>query len=103
MKDMIERIIELDKAARENANEAKQLKVDLDQKISDLKERRRKEYFKRAKVDMKEKEKDEKIKACIKLSAIEGIFKKKTERVEKIYAENKEEWISTIVQRVKSI
>lgn len=100
MEDMIGKIIELDKQARENAIKAKQLKVDLEQKISDTKEKRRLEYMKRAQVDIKEKEKDEKVKACIKLSAIEGMHKKKIERIEKIYSENKENWINTIVKRV---
>ncbi len=98
--DMISKIIELDKMARENETEAKELKINLEQKMSDLKEKKRKEYIKRAKQDIKEKEKDEKIKAFIKLSAIEGINKKKIEKIEKIYLENKENWINTIVKRV---
>ena len=72
MEDMIGKIIELDKQTRENAIKEKELQIDLEQKISDLKEKRRAEYLKRAEGDIKEIEKDEKIKACIKLSAIEN-------------------------------
>ena len=100
MEDMIGKIIELDKQARENATKSKKLQVDLEQKISEMKEKRRAEYIKRAEVDIKEKEKDEKIKACIKLSAIEGVNRKKIENIEKIYHENKEKWVDSIVKRV---
>ncbi len=99
MEDMIGRIIELDKQAREDIQKTNQLKLDLEQRISELKEKKRAEYVKRARLDIKEREKDEKIKACIKLSAIEGIYKKKIERIEKIYSLNKNKWIDTIVKR----
>ena len=76
------------------------MQIDLEQKISDLKEKRRAEYLKRAEGDIKEIEKDEKIKACIKLSAIEGVNRKKIERIEEIYRKNKEAWAESIVKRV---
>lgn len=97
---MIGRILELDKQVRDEAKKEKQFKVDLEQKISELKEKKRSEYVERAQKDIKEREKDEKIKACIKLSAIEGIYKKRIDRLEKIYSEHKENWINSIVQRV---
>ena len=100
MEDMIGRILELDKQVRDEATKEKQFKVDLEQKISELKEKKRSEYVERARKDIKEREKDEKIKACIKLSAIEGIYKKRVDRLEKIYSDNKESWIESIVQRV---
>ncbi len=100
MEDMIGKIIELDKQTRENAIKEKELQIDLEQKISDLKEKRRAEYLKRAEGDIKEIEKDEKIKACIKLSAIEGVNRKKIERIEEIYRKNKETWAESIVKRV---
>lgn len=100
MEDMIGKIIELDKQTRENAIKEKELRIDLEQKISDLKEKRRVEYLKRAEGDIKEIEKDEKIKACIKLSAIEGVNRKKIERIEEIYRKNKEAWAESIVKRV---
>lgn len=100
MEDMIGKIIELDKQTRENAIKEKELRIDLEQKISDLKEKRRAEYLKRAEGDIKEIEKDEKINACIKLSAIEGVNRKKIERIEEIYRKNKEAWAESIVKRV---
>ena len=98
--DMIGKIIEFDKRARENLSKTNQLKINLEQKISELKEKKRAQYVEKAREDIKELEKDEKIKACIKLSAIEGIHKKKIERIEKIYSSNKQEWIQTIVDRI---
>ena len=100
MEDMIGKIIELDKQARENATRSKKLQVDLEQKVSELKEKRRAEYLSNAQADIKEREKDEKVKACIKLSAIEGVNRKKIENIEKVYRENKEKWVDAIVERV---
>ena len=98
--DMIGKIIELDRRTREEAVKTSQLKVNLEQKIGELKEKKRAQYVEKAREDIKELEKDEKIKACIKLSAIEGIHKKKIERIEKIYSSNKDQWIQTIVGRI---
>ncbi len=51
-------------------------------------------------IKKKQKEKKEQINACLKLKVIENSYKKKYDRIEKIYAENKENWINTITERV---
>ena len=100
MEDMIKRIIELDKQAQENLVRANQMTVDSEQRISDMKEKKRNEYMEKARIKIGEMEKKEKVNACLKLKVIENSYKKKYDRIEKIYAENKENWIKTITERV---
>ncbi len=100
MEDMIGRIIELDKEARESLTKAKQMKIDSEQKISDIKKQKRNEYIENARANIQVLEKEEKVKAIVRLKAIENSYKKKYDRIEKIYEANKEKWIDTIVDRV---
>lgn len=100
MEDMISRIIELDKEAKESLTKAKQMKIESEQKISDIKKQKRNEYIERARADIKTLEKEEKVKAIVRLKVIENSYKKKYDRIEKIYEDNKNSWIDTIVDRV---
>ena len=85
MEDMIKRIIELDRMAKENLTRANQLKVDSEQKISDIKEQKRAEYLERARANIK---------------SLENSYRQKYDRIEEIYAKNKNNWVKTIVNRV---
>ena len=100
MEDMIKRLIELDKKAKESLARSNQLKVDSEQRISDMKEKKRNEYMEKARIKIKDLEKKEKVNACLKLKVIENSYRKKYDRIEKIYAENKNNWINTITERV---
>jgi hypothetical protein len=100
MEDMINRIIELDKEAKESLTKANQMKIDSEQKISDIKKQKRNEYIEKARANIKNLEKEEKVKAIVKLKVIENSYKKKYDRIEKIYDANKDKWINTIVDRV---
>ena len=100
MEDMIKRIIELDRMAKENLTRANQLKVDSEQKISDIKEQKRAEYLERARANIKSLEKEEKVNACLRLKVIENSYRQKYDRIEEIYAKNKNKWVETIVNRV---
>ena len=100
MEDMISRIIERDKEARESLTEARQLRVDSEQKISDMKARKRDEYLERARANIKSLEKSEKVKAAIKFKAIENSYERKTERTQKIYDENSKKWVDELFNRV---
>ncbi len=97
---MIRRIIELDRMAKENLTRANQLKVDSEQKISDIKEQKRAEYLERARANIKSLEKEEKVNACLRLKVIENSYRQKYDRIEEIYAKNKDNWVETIVNRV---
>lgn len=97
---MIEKIIQMDKEARESLTKAKQLKIDSERKISDIKEQRRNEYIDRARTNIKVLEKEERIKAAVRLKVIENSYEQKYDRIEKVYYENKDAWIKAIVERV---
>ncbi len=100
MEDMIEKIIKLDQEARESLTKANQLKIDSERKISDIKEQKRNEYIEKARSRIKTMEKEEKVKALVRLKVIEKNYKEKYDRIEKIYCENKDNWIDAIVNRV---
>lgn len=100
MEDMIGKIIQMDKEARESLTKANQLKIDSERKISDIKEQRRNEYIDRARTNIKVLEKEEKIKAAVRLKIIENSYEQKYDRIEKTYYENKDKWVNAIVDRV---
>ncbi len=100
MEDMIGKIIQMDKEARESLTKAKQLKIDSERKISDIKEQRRNEYIDRARTNIKVLEKEERIKAAVRLKVIENSYEQKYDRIEKVYYDNKDAWINAIVERV---
>ena len=39
------------------------------------------------------------MKSFVKLTAIEGTYKKKIQEIEKLYKDNKENWVSVIIRR----
>ena len=100
MEDIIGKIIQMDKEARESLTKANQLKIDSERKISDIKEQRRNEYIDRARTNIKVLEKEEKIKAAVRLKIIENSYEQKYDRIEKTYYENKDKWVDAIVDRV---
>jgi len=100
MDDMIGKIIELDKKASENLIKVNQLKIDSEKKISDIKEQKRNEYLKKATANIRALEKEEKIKAVVRLKVIENSYKHKREHIEEVYSKNKDNWVDTIVKRV---
>ena len=100
MEDMIGKIIQMDKETRESLTKANQLKIDAERKISDIKEQRRNEYIDRARTNIKVLEKEEKVKAAVKLKVIENTYEQKYSRIEKVYYDNKDKWIKAIVDRV---
>ena len=100
MEDMIGKIIQMDKEARESLTKAKQLKIDSERKISDIKEQRRNEYIDRARTNIKVLEKEQRIKAAVRLKVIENSYEQKYDRIEKVYYDNKDAWINAIVERV---
>ena len=100
MEDMISKILELDRAAREDLKKANQMKIDSEKKISNTKERKRAEYIEKARINISNIEKDEKEKAHKKLRSIESFYKDKSQKIQKIYRENKEKLVQEIVDIV---
>lgn len=100
MENMINRIIELDEQARDDMSKAERLRIDSQQKINDMKEKKRTEYIERARNNIKLIEKEEKTKAAAKLKVIEDSYAKKLKNIESIYSSNQKKWIDEIVNRV---
>ncbi len=100
MEDMIQKIIELDRKASEGLTKANQQRIDLEKKISDIKEQKRSEYLSKATANMEALEKKEKVKAVVRLKVIENSYNRKRERIEDVYSKNRQNWVDTIVQRV---
>ena len=90
MEDMISKILELDRAAREDLKKANQMKIDSEKKISNTKERKRAEYIEKARISISNIEKDEK----------ESFYKDKSQKIQKIYRENKEKLVQEVVDIV---
>ena len=97
MEDMISKILELDRAAREDLKKANQMKIDSEKKISNTKERKRAEYIEKARISISNIEKE---KADKKLKSIESFYKDKSQKIQKIYRENKEKLVQEIVDIV---
>ena len=100
MQDMIKRIIEVDRQAQADLAKVNQLKVDSEQKISEMKDKKRDEYIEKARANIKVMEKEEKVKAAVRLKVIENSYKKTSNKIDKIYEKNKDVWVDAIVKRV---
>ncbi len=97
---MIKKIIELDKQAQADLAKVNQLKVDSTQKISEMKDKKRDEYIEKARANINTLEKQEKVKAFIKLQSIENSYKETSNKIDKIYIENKDKWVESIIARI---
>ncbi len=97
---MIEQIISTDKKSRESVEKAKQIKIRSAQKIVDIREKKRKEYLEKAKANIEVVAIEERAQADVKLKSIEEEYEKIEEKIDKIYNENRENWIKNLVQRV---
>ena len=90
----------MDKQAQADLAQVNQLKVDSARKISEMKDKKRDEYIKKTRTNIDTHEKQEKVKAFIKLKSIENTYNETSNRIDKIYNENKDNWIDSIVERV---
>ena len=95
--DMIEKIISSDKKSREAVFKAQQLKVMSAQKINDKK---RNEYLERARINIKNSEKAERAKADEKIQQIGKAYGEISDRLDRIFSENCDEWVDAVVKRV---
>lgn len=100
MQDMVKRIVEMDKHARELTDEANRLKVGSEDNLNEKKEELRKSY------DEKVKQRLELIRKA-EIKASEDELKAVLERQEQLenklnqaYAQNGDAWVSQIVARV---
>ena len=97
MQDMVERIVEMDKRARELTDEAKKLRVGSEDRIRTKKEELRQSYRDRVEERVELIKKAEAKNAEIELKAI--LEKQNTiqRRLEELYALKGDEWVASIV------
>ncbi len=100
MKDMIERIMKMDKAAREVTQKVQKEKIGLEQEIKNLKESIRSEYLERARKRIENNRIEEQKLAREKISSIQQSGERILDRLTNTYKNNKESWVDSIVKRV---
>lgn len=100
LKDMIEKIVSTDRKSRELIGKTRQMRIESEQKISDMKEKKKNEYLEKARMNIKLMEQEEKIKAEKKLKQIEEKYKAVEDRISQAYDENYEFWVDMLVNRV---
>lgn len=97
---MIEKIISTDKRSRESVEKTRQMRIQSEQKISDIKEKKRNEYLEKARSNIKLLEQEEKIKAEKQLKQIEKSYKAIEDKINEVYNQNYELWVDSLVKRV---
>ena len=97
MRDMIERIMEMDKAAQEVTQKVQKEKLSLEQEIKNLKKKIRSEYLERARKRIENNRIEEQKAADDKIETIKNSEKNISQRIEKSYLDNKDMWINDIV------
>ena len=100
MKDMIERIIEMDTAARELTQRAQKDKINSEQEIEKKKEEIRSQYLERARKRISINEVTEKKLAQEKMKKIRDNQNEISHNLKERYEKMSDEWVDMIVKRV---
>lgn len=100
MEDMISKIVDMDKKARDLTKEAQQSKVDYEKQIIQKKEKIKTDFLERAKERVKINKQTAQKKADEQLVLIEEKNAAIIDTLDKTYAEHKDEWVNEIVARV---
>lgn len=100
MEDMISKIVEMDKKARDMTAEAQKSKVNYEQDIVIAKEKIKNDFIERALARIKINEQAERKNAEKQLEQIEQKNAAIAQKLEKRYAENGDSWVDEIVCRV---
>ena len=100
MEDMIARIVEMDKKARDMTDEAIKSKLDYEQKIIQTKERIKNDYLERAKKRISVNQQTAQKKADEKLILLKEKNSTIIKELENTCRENFDEWVEQIVARV---
>lgn len=100
MQDMVERIVEMDKHARELTDEAKRLKVGSEDRIKAKKEELRQNYLEKVNERLELIRKAEVKTADDELKLISERQKKLEEQLNDMYTQNCDAWVAEIVVRV---
>ena len=100
LEDMIAKIVEMDKKARDMTDEAQQNKLDYEQHILRKKERIKNEYLERAKKRIAINQQSAQKKADDYMKVIEERDSAIIKELENTYAKNGDKWVESIVAGV---
>ncbi len=100
MEDMIAKIVEMDKKARDMTDEAQQKRLEYEQHIARKKERIKNDYLERAKKRIAINQQTAQKKADSTLEMIRKRDEAIIQALESSYEKNCESWVDTIVARV---
>lgn len=100
MEDMISKIVEMDKKARDLTAEAQKSKIDYEQQIIRTKEKIKNEYIERAVERVKINQQTAQKKADEELKLIQAKNAAIIKNLDKTYSENGDKWVDEIVSRV---
>ena len=99
MEDMISKIVDMDKKARDLTNEAKQSKIDYEKQVIEKKEKIKTDFLERAKERVKINKQTAQKKADEELAQIKKKNAAIIETLDRTDAEHKDEWVSEITAR----
>ncbi len=100
MEDMISKIVDMDKKARDITDEAQKSKIDYENQIIRTKEKIKNDYLERAKKRIEINRQTAQKKAEEQLQLLEEKNGAIIENLDKTYSENCDNWVNTIVDRV---
>ena len=100
MEDMIAKIVEMDKKARELNEKAQKTKIDYEHQVVIKKETIKNDYLERAKKRIAINQQTAQKRADERLAVIKAKNQSVSEKLEKSYADNGDKWVDEIVSRV---
>lgn len=100
MKDMIAKIIEMDKKARDATQKAQKSRLNIEQEISQIREKIREEHINRARKRIKINQKQEQSAADKAFKSIQAKQTKISKKLDSIYEEHGDDLVNEIVNRV---
>lgn len=100
MQDMIERIVEMDKAARAMTRQVKNEKLSLAQEVKDLKESIREDYLTRARKRIELNRETEQKLADERIEKVKSDEINIAKSLDENYDKSHEAWVETIVKHV---
>lgn len=100
VQDMIEKIVEMDKAARKITQKVREKKLGLEQEIKELKKNIRDGYLERARRRIEINRETEQKLANEKIELINANEKGLLKKLDECYKEKGTEWVETIVKNV---
>ncbi len=100
MEDMISKIVDMDKKARDITDEAIKSKIDYEQQIIITKEKIKNDYLERAKKRIEINRQTARKKADERLKLLKEKNEAIIQKLERAYSENGDEWVDGIVSRV---